>query len=282
MGQLADLSAVVNRLTGGNNGNPQHLWMWVDNRIGAAAASATVAAKITSLWQYNCSLGGAGAIPSTADNPARNAPGAIGQANATGGRELWLLGAEGWASSAGTLITYDRLAHMGGLSGTITTAQTVGISSTRYNTASTAVGVQIAIEIYSIIGTTATTVTASYTNQDGTSGRTTQAIAIGGTGNREGERMLFLPLQSGDTGVLSVQSVTLAGTTGTAGNFGVTLVKNLFAAVSNNTGYGFVRDCIAGLPSAPKIEADACLSSYWMAGGTVAPQIMLGYHFVEA
>jgi len=87
----------------------------------------------------------------------------------------------------------------------------------------------IGLTIYTQIGTTATTVTVSYTNSSGTSGRTSTAVVIGGTGFREASRMILIPLQADDVGVNSVESVTLVASTTTAGNFGVTLFRPLYA-----------------------------------------------------
>lgn len=282
MGAIADLSDLINRVSGGNNGNPQHLWTWIDSRIGAAAGTAPTTGEFTSLWRHNATRGGGGAIPTVAENPTRATVGALKQANASGGRELHLLGIEGWSSQVGSIVLYDRLSHIGGLSGTVTSAQTVNLTPSRYNTQATCDGVRIAVEIYTQIGGTSTTITASYTNQDGTSGRTTQAVVIGGTGNREAERLQFLPLQAGDTGVLSVQSVTLAASTGTVGNFGVTLVKDLVMATCSVSSTGFQRDCVTGVPSIPKVEADACLAWYWLPTSSTLPQLTLCPHFVEA
>lgn len=282
MGAIADLSDLINRVSGGNNGNPQHLWTWIDSRIGAAAGTTPVAGEFTSLWRYNATRGGCGAIPTVAENPTRATAGALKQANASGGRELHLLGIEGWSSQVGSIVLYDRLAHIGGLSGALTISQTVNLSTTRYNTQATCDGVRIAVEIYSQIGGTSTTITASYTNQDGTSGRTTQPVVLGGAGNRDAERLQFLPLQAGDTGVLSVQSVILSASTGVTGNFGITLIKDLVMATCSVSSTGFQRDCVTGLPSIPKVEADACLAWYWLPINTNLPQLMLCPHFVEA
>lgn len=282
MAALTDLSALVNRVTGGNNGNPQHITRWIDNRVGAAAAQTPAANRWTSLWQYNTTPGGSGEIPATATNPARNVSGAFGQTDPTGGRQLWLLGIEGYSSIAANYLIYDRLAQIGALSGTVVTAQTCNISSTRYNTAQTAVGVQIAVEIGVAVGTTATTISASYTNQDGTAGRTTKLTAFGGTGNRELQRILFLPLADGDTGVLSVQSVTVTATTGTAGDFAVLLIKPLLQVGTSYAGGCFVRDCVTNAPALPEVLHGACLSAMFIGPGVVAPQIMMTLHMVEA
>ena len=280
MTAFADLSEIANRITGGNSGTPDHAWHWIDNRIDAAAANATVAGRLTSLWKYNKSNGANGANPTTVAAPDRTTTGAMGQANAGSGREKWLLGLEAVASQIGTLILYDRLLHIGGLSGTTASpsSQTVGGTITR-NTSG--VGNMIAVEIYGQIGTTATTITASYSNTTPTSGRTTKAASIGGTGLREPERMIILPLQDGDLGVSAVASVTLAATTGTAGNFGITVMRPLAQISCGGVGMPMIRDFLSGLPNIPKIDDDACLAWAWLANGTTAPQIMVVPHMVE-
>lgn len=279
MTALASLSDICNRLTGGNSGTPEHLFCWIDSRIGAAAASATVAGRMTSLWGYNKAPGGSGATPGGAAVPVNDTTGALFQTDPGGGREKWLLGMVATATAPGTFILYDRLLHNGGLSGTTTTAQTVGGTLTR-NTGGA--GNQIWVEIYTIIGTTATTITASYTNQAGTSGRTTKATAFGGTGLREGERLIPLPLQDGDTGVQEVASVTVLASTTTAGSFGVTLARPLLLVPVAAAAAGTQRDLVAGLPELKEIDTDACLALAWLANSTTAPQGMVSLSMIEA
>lgn len=278
MTAFADLSEIINRMTGGNSGNPEALFTWIDNRIDAAAANATVAGRWTSLWQYNSSIGGSGVIPTAADNPTNATRGSLMHANASGGREKWLLGNGVVCSAAGALMLYDRLLHCGDLSGIVTTAQTVGGSLTR-NIAGH--GNQIWVEIYAIVGATSRTITASYTNQDGVSGQTTKPVLFGGTGYREPQRLIVLPLQDTDTGVQSVESVTISATTGTAGNFGVTIAKPIALGLIPGTGTGFWRDYLTGLPNLPKIADDSCLALAFMANSTAAPQVMFAAGLVE-
>lgn len=278
MAALTDLSDCINRSTGGSSGTPETIWFYRDSRVDAAAATATVAGRVSSLWQYEGYPGG-GAAPTTVANPTNATDGALPITDAGGGRTKWLLGITGASATAGTLILYDRLLHIGGLSGTTTTAQTVAGSLTR-NTGG--VGNQIWVEIYSTIGTTATTITASYTNQAGTSGRTTTATAIGGTGLREAQRIIPLPLASGDSGVQACASVTVLASTTTAGNFGVSIVKPIAIIPLSLLGCGSVRDFIAGLPSVPSIEAGSCLAFAWLANSTTAPQVYGSLHFIEA
>lgn len=278
MTAFADLSEIINRMTGGNSGTPENIFAWIDNRIDSVAATATVAGKWTSLWRYNCSMGGSGALPGAVNVPDNTTRGGLMHTNPSGGREKWLLGNGVVGGAAGALLIYDRLLHNSGLSGTLTTAQTVGGTLTR-NTGGE--GNQIWVEIYTLIGTTATTITASYTNQAGVSGRTTKPVAIGGTGNREGERMLPLPLQDGDTGVQAVASVTLAASTVTAGNFGVTVMKPMGLGIIPAAGSGYWRDYVSGLPGLPKIDTDACLALAFLANSTTAPQLMFAAGMAE-
>jgi hypothetical protein len=232
-----------------------------------------------SLWTYNKSNGATGAVPTTVAAPTSATAGALPFTSPGGGRELHIMGIEGALSQQEVVIAYDRLLHIGGLSGASTSAQTVGGTLTR-NTSGE--GNQIWFEIYGQIGATATTITASYTNTAGTSGRTTQAVAIGGTNNREVTRVISATLQAGDTGVQAVASVTIAGSgTGTAGDFGVTIARPLVFGNNENTGSMFLRDFIAGMPSAQKLVADECVAFAIISGSTSAPQGFLGLHLLE-
>lgn len=278
MAALTDISDIVNRCTGGNSGSPEHVFFWKDARVAGAAAAATVAGRITSLWQYDGSPG-PGAAPTTWANPDETTNGGLKQTNPGGGRQKWLLGATAAPLAAGTLILYDRLGHIGNLSGTTTTAQTFTGTVTRYTDG---VGNQIWAEIYTQIGATATTFTCSYTDQDGNSGQTTAATAIGGTGLREVQRIIPVPLASGDTGVRSVENADLVATTGTAGAWGITIAHPLLVLPVGVLGVGTIRDLIAGLPGIQEIVPGACLAWAWLANGTTAPQIFGSVHTIEA
>lgn len=279
MTAFADLSELVNRMTGGNSGTPVNVPFYKDARVGAAVAAATVAGRITSLWEYNGSPSH-GAVPGAVSVPTNATAGSLRQANPGGGRQLWCTGVWAMALSPGTLVLYDRLLHISGLSGTVTTPQTVGGSLTRYAT-TTSAGNEIWCEIYTIIGTTGTTITASYTNQAGTAGQTTQATAFGGTAFREAQRIIKLPLASGDNGVRAVASVDLVASTGTAGNFGVSIVRPLAVIPIPATGVGYVRDFVAQQPGIQEILTDACLAWAWHANTTTAPQVHGGVQLVE-
>ena len=91
----------------------------------------------------------------------------------------------------------------------------------------------------------------------------------------------MLPLQDGDIGVQEIASVTLAASTGTAGNFGVTLAKPIGLGIAPAAGTGFWRDYVTGLPGLPKIDTNACIALAFMANSTTAPQLMFAAGFAE-
>lgn len=278
MTALTDLSDLINRASGGNSGTPENLWFFKAARDGGAAATAPIAGRPASLWRYDGSPS-AGATPTTVAIPDNTTAGGLKQVDPGGGRQKWLVQFAAAGLVSGTLILYDRLLHIGGLSGTTTTAQTVGGTLTRYTDGA---GNMAWIEIYTIIGTTATTVTMDYTDQDGNSGQTSTAVAIGGTAFREVSRVIMLPLASGDTGVQAVASVDLLATTGTAGNFGVTIGHPLAYANIGSAGTVGWRDFVSGLPGMPEINTDACLALLWMPASTTAPEVFGCVASVEA
>lgn len=93
-------------------------------------------------------------------------------------------------------------------------------------------GLQIWIEVSTAFATgTAWTVQVTYTNQAGTTGRTTVALATMAAAALTLGRMYQLPLQAGDTGVQKIESVvvTNGGTAMTAGNFNVLVLRPLWS-----------------------------------------------------
>lgn len=219
-----------------------------------------------------------GVAPTTAEAPTRATAGALGQQNGTG---LRIVGMQVGHGVSGPIALCDRLSHQGGLVGNLNTEQTTNLPTAALTRYTDGVGVIMALEIYSNIGTTATSFTVSYTNEAGTAGQISQVMPIGGTSWREARRNIWLPLAVGDKGVRSVESVTLAATTGTAGNFGVTLFKPLvmipMPGRQARRPDPILGDLMGGLP---EILTDACLYWLWMPAqsavveaGTVAASI---------
>lgn len=281
MAPLTSLSDVINRATGGSSGAPEQIFFYKDSRVDAAAATATTAGRTTSLWMYEGTPAG-GAAPGAVAVPDNTTDGGLEQTDPGGGRQKWLLGVTAVASAPGTLILYDRLLHISGLSGTVATAQTVGGTLTRYTGTTGSVGNMVGIEIYTAIGATGTTVTMNYTDNDGNAGQTSIATAIGGAGLNAAQSFITLPLAAGDRGVQAVASVTLAATTGTAGNFGVTVFRPLLVVPVPIAGAGVSRNLISENPGPIEILTDACLAWLFVANGTTAPQVYGTAVFVEA
>jgi hypothetical protein len=227
-------------------------------------------------WNSEWIQGGdpvAGATPGAAAIPDRTTTGALGQLNKGGTEQrAWMSrygeGA-GAAASVGSWALVDRIAHIGGLSGTVTTAQTVSFPAlTRFTTG---VRVWAAIEIYTAIGATGTTATISYSNTVPTAGQTSPAIVAGGAGFQNARIILPFGYASGDLGVTQVASVTLLATTGTAGNFGITLFQTLdMWTFNNSTAYphsGRPTDLSGGMPVIPD---GACLQLLHFGSGQAA------------
>jgi hypothetical protein len=118
------------------------------------------------------------------------------------------------SAQAGVLLLCDRLWHNSGFTITATTAQTVNsvaFPARDRNGSTNGEGVQLGVEISTATGAGTPTITANYTNQAGTAGKTatnsTATVASSAAGT-------FYPigLAAGDTGVRSVQSLTLSAT----------------------------------------------------------------------
>ena len=283
MAALTDLSDVVNRLTGGNSGTPETVFFFKDPRVDGAAASATYGGFYNSLWKYE-GIPGTGATPTTVAIPTATTAGGLQQTNPGGGRQKWLVSFAGAASTPGALILYDRLLHIGGLDGTSITAQTVGGTITRYNTNGTCVGNQIWAEIYTTVGSTLRSIVASYTNQAGTSGQTSIGGSDFGGPNTNGTKNQMMPINliSGDTGVQAVASVTLSASTGTAGNFGITIVRPLAILRLPGQGTPTCLDLMTGMPGPIEILTDACLAMMWISNTTTVPRIFGSCQFIES
>lgn len=187
---------------------------------------------------------------------------------------LWLAEIElqsdvGATRQRGNAVLVDRLADVSGMSGIVTADQTADVSPNRYTDG---LGVMAAVQVYSSTGATTTTLSMSYTNQAGTAGKVSMAIAT--SASMPSGLILPIPLADGDIGVQSVQTAKLQASTGTAGNFGITLYKPLAVfptASSSPDGNNVYRQMLGALQ---ELSDDACLE-IWMqvasGGATTGP-----------
>lgn len=242
-------------------------------------ASFSISTLVSSWANYN--LGGI----------APSAPVALDQSNAgallkhprlpgTSSKSLWLVEAEFMyggpiAGNKACAILYDRLSHMGGLDGTATTAQTTNLPTAALTRYTDGVGVGIFLETFASIGNTGTTIQLSYTNQAGVAGQLTPPMLFGGTA-AGGSNSSILPvaLADGDTGCRSVESVTIAATTGVVGNFGVVLMKRL-GLLPPDTGSMVERQAYRQMffgGGIVEILPDACLTVVFNQGSSTTGQ----------
>lgn len=130
--------------------------------------------------------------------------------------------------------------------------------------------------------------TVSYTNQDGVAGRVTSSVTMGTTqfvngtilhSQQSGAAYVnngpFLPLQAGDTGVRSVQSVTIGGI-GDVGLFALVLVKPLAGFGVFEITAASETDFLLDTATMPVIEDDAYLNFIAMPAGTMANAPIIG------
>jgi hypothetical protein len=153
-----------------------------------------------------------------------------------------------------------------GLSVTTTTAQTINsvpFPPRALDGSSQGQGVEIAIYIVAQTTSANTSVTVSYTNSNGVSGRTAtigNSIPSNWPANFNAGSFLPLYLQAGDSGVRSIESITL-GTTLTAGTISVlAYVSTAARAIQNRS------SPILNTPQ--RIYPGACLLSTYISNGS--------------
>jgi len=129
--------------------------------------------------------------------------------------------------------------------------------------------------------------TVSYTNQNGVAGRTTTSVLmstqfVNGTilcsqngGATYPHAGPFLPLQNGDTGVRSVQSVTIGGI-GDVGLFALVLVKPLASISLYEITAASETDYLVEASTMPVIEDDAYLNFIALPTGTLSGAPIIG------
>ena len=129
--------------------------------------------------------------------------------------------------------------------------------------------------------------TVKYTNQDGVTGRVTQAVTMGtqvvnGTilhsqqaGTDYVNNGPFLPLQTGDTGVRAVESVTIGGI-GDVGLFALALVKPLATFSLFGIDAATEVDYLTDMASMPEIKDDAYLNLIALPNATLAGDPIIG------
>lgn len=222
--------------------------------IQKASIANSLAGGFTSLWRA-VGAPDQGAIPTTWATCTSATTGAFAFNNPTAPSVTYLGKVEANMATAGTLIICDRIAAMGGLSGTTTTAQTVnGVIPANRGLASDGSDAEWYLEWYTDTGASAVTATITYTDQTDTSRTVTVALAA----TMRAGRMLLITPNAGQN-IKTITSVTCP-TTGTAGNYGVTLLRRLASAPVAVTNQVTVLDPInLGMP---RVYDNSCVTMF--------------------
>lgn len=183
-------------------------------------------------------------------------------------------------SAPAVAMLYDMLAVY-----TITTTTTTGAQNFTGQAAwpryADGKGVRAFLVPSIVMGAGTPTVQLGYTNTTPTAGRITPATpslpiinsaspvgAIPYSGTGVGKYGPFLPLQSGDAGIASVQSINFSATM-TSGVMNLVICKPLAFMPITTVGVASERDFVNMLPSMPRIYDGACLSWMIYAGANI-------------
>ena len=227
--------------------------------LDKVSIASQTANSFCSLWRAT-GQPGQGAIPSVAATCNNTTVGTIGfnqQTSPITSYGAYLEIATG--NAAMTMELHDRLANMGGLNGTLTTAQSVNLDlSTLLSTNNINVrkgddnysDVQWWLEWYTATGATAVTATIAVTYNDGTTGNLS-ALSLAAT--RPASHMIplnsLIPSAQSGKFIRGIVSVTLSATSGTAGNFGVTATRPRMTLSAPIANHKFIADWAQlGLP----------------------------------
>lgn len=195
-------------------------------------------------------------------------------ANPTGpAQEHLLLVGAGSTVSLGVLMLYDRLIEYP-FNGTVTSGTFTQPGTFPPRDAAGTVngaGVLMFVENTNATASTTPTLNITYTNQAGTTGRTTGAIAlIGAAQHRLAQNQLWWPLAAGDSGVRSVQSYALSATA-TSTLLNIVLCRPL-AFIPVPSGNTWVeRDLVLQVASMPRLFDNTALCMALIANTTTSP-----------
>lgn len=172
-----------------------------------------------------------------------------------------------------SLLIYDRLVAVSGLSLASTGNKTVNSTTLPRYSGTAAGGVQAWLEVTTQTATTAPIVNlSSYTNQAGTTGRAGGSLTFPAVATNVDTMIGPLPLQNGDIGIRSVEVGLNVGTAASAGVCNLVLLKPLecIPLIANQWNE---RDLVLQLTSLPRVQDGASLAFALMASGTASHSV---------
>ena len=246
-------------------------------RFYKPSLSNAAAGQLHSLWRSN-GYPTNGVIPTTAAVCTDDTVGSWKLPTPVGKNYIAKLSAVN--SVACQVILFDRLGAMGGLSGVLTTAQSVNMDVATQAAAGRCEAdgghVLWCLEWYTDTGSTAVTATVTYTNQDDVTGRTT-TVALAAT--RRASTLLPILPNTSDIRIKSIQSVQLSATSGTAGNFGVTALVRLAEMPLPIIGVGAIAD-YASL-ALPDVTTTSCIMLGIVAATTTTGNLLGSFEVID-
>jgi hypothetical protein len=242
---------------------------WEERHFAKTLPIAPAAGVCVSLWEGDGmpTAGGSGSSL-VGRNCTPSVTGSLAFTNAAGADENYLMNAQAWASASGigSLVIYDRICDISGISLTQSpVAQTITMGPLpRYTDGA---GVMIFLEVSASV-TGIPTFTVTYTDQSGNSAVTPPvtgaANALGRFAYNSGP---YIPLASGDTGVRSVQSFT--NSSGASVGIGrLVFAKPLAVLPLLTAGTVVERDLVTQTPRMPLLPDDHCISAFVVGAGT--------------
>lgn len=237
-----------------------------------SATGNAVAGRPISTWGLN-GIPGPGSYDTTQAGVTCNkdTPGAIFFTNPGAGLETRLARFIGAATQTGTLILVDRLWHNGGLSPSSSSLQSfnsVAFPARDNNASTNGEGVFVGLEISTATGAGTPTITVSYTNSDGVTGR--EGVNIVATAASTIARVFYpISLQAGDVGVRQItgykQSTSWA--TGVINLVAYREIARLELSAGN------VPSSLDMLNNYQRIYNDSCLQLIYVPGGSTSSLI---------
>lgn len=245
-----------------------------------ALAAGTVQGSFVSYWS-TVGLPGAGSNNpgniTTGVVPTDSTAGALTLPVIAAGQTMYLSQAHcntpsSSANNVSGFVLYDRLWHAGQFSasslGTTTLTPT---ALTRPN--STGLQTEVWLECAVAGSASATTVSLSYTNSSGTSGRTASGLEdiTTLTSDKVGNIHRFV-LAAGDYGVQSIQSITFGGATNAAGKWNLIILRRVATLLACPfVSFGCIGMLDAFHVGLPQVYANACLA--WMGPSSSASNV---------
>lgn len=185
-------------------------------------------------------------------------------------------------AAPGTLLLVDYLLYYPGIVSTSASVQNMvnGSTLTRYTNGNG----NRAFMVHTVAsGANTPTLAISYTRQ--TTGGTDTGRSLGATtafvasvgigrfphsGTAANNRGPFLPLQSGDTGIKSIESVTITTPHATTGTMAAVICQPLAEIPLTTANVPVIMDFLSAVPSLPQIQDGACLGLLYQPAGAAA------------